>query len=529
MTALAFIALAAALGPCLLFLWNLRCYAPPPSRGKSCPRVSVLIPARNEEANLGAAIQSVLASRAVELELIVLDDHSTDRTAEIVAGFVQGDERVRLVAGPELPPGWAGKQHACSVLAAHARYPWLVFVDADVRLAPEALARMTAFAAAHGLDLASGVPRQELGSFGERLLIPLIHFVLLGFLPMGRMRRSRSPAYAAGCGQLFIARAGAYRACGGHGAVRNSWHDGLKLPAAFRAAGFKTDLFDATGIASCRMYQGGLETLAGLAKNATEGLAARSRILPFTLVLAAGQILPFVLVAWPGASPMERVIFSMAALGAWLPRIIAVKRFRQSWLGAVLHPLGIAVLLGVQWFAFVRQWRGRPAMWRGRPFARASALLLALATVAGAATNAVHRLHDFELKDQYEKTRRYAFPKTNLSFVVVADQKGSDQLPHWIQPVHDRYAARIDIDGVADMSPVPAPLRGIIRRSFLKKSTYPVMLDWEGGVVKQFQPRPHVANVYIVGTNGVILEQWSGPASRAQIEQLLAAIDTHLR
>jgi cellulose synthase/poly-beta-1,6-N-acetylglucosamine synthase-like glycosyltransferase len=206
----------------------------------------------------------------------VLDDDSSDRTAQIVQAIATEDARVRLVTAPPLPGGWCGKQHACYLLALIARYPLLVFMDADVRLMPDALQNMSAFMEQTGAALASGVPRQETQTFSERLLIPLIHFVLLGFLPIRRMRASRDPAYGAGCGQLFIACRDAYRACGGHSRIRATLHDGPKLARVFRAAGFATDLFDATGIAECRMYLTNADVWRGLAKNAHEGSARRT-------------------------------------------------------------------------------------------------------------------------------------------------------------------------------------------------------------------------------------------------------------
>ena len=141
---------------------------------------------------------------------------------------------------------------------------------------------MAAFVETTGADLASGIPHQETVSLLEKLVIPLIHFILLGFLPIRRMRRSRRPSFAAGCGQLFIARAEAYHRCGGHAAIRDTLHDGIKLPRAFRAAGFKTDLFDATDLATCRMYRTAREVWLGLAKNAGEALAAPAMIVPMT-------------------------------------------------------------------------------------------------------------------------------------------------------------------------------------------------------------------------------------------------------
>ena len=428
---LALIALLLAAIPCGMFLLNLLVYRPISNRkSQSTNPISVLIPARNEEKNIRATLAAVLANRGVHFEVIVLDDHSTDRTASIVAKFAVQDPRVRLECAPPLPAGWCGKQHACHVLARLARHPLLVFIDADVRLAPDALARMggfmerdsvldcgsplplsdapqsaretfplsisseadssstkgahhtslgqrprtaeppptraegpvhasgrapdesglqpfgslapTAWAVGPGWHergplalkwtlglvgnrkrglaqsmtsrtsatlvnrkspivnppaLASGVPRQELGTFSERLLLPLIHFVLLGFLPMRAMRRTRWPSMSAGCGQLFIARRDAYEQCGGHSMLRDSLHDGIKLPRVFRQAGFKTDLFDATDLATCRMYHTNAETWRGLGKNATEGLAAPGTIVPMTALLLGGQVLPLVLCA----------------------------------------------------------------------------------------------------------------------------------------------------------------------------------------------------------------------------------------
>jgi hypothetical protein len=366
--ALALVAVALAALPALLLLANLRLYRPAPM-GEGVPSISVLIPARNEEASIAAAVEAALAARNVDLEIVVLDDHSDDRTAEIVRSLAQRDPRVRLLSAPDLPPGWCGKQHACHVLAGAARMPLLVFLDADVRLAPDGLARLAAFQSASDADLVSGIPHQKTGTLLEKLLIPLIHFVLLGFLPLSRMRRYTSPAYAAGCGQLFLARRAAYDEAGGHAAIRATLHDGIELPRAFRIAGKKTDLCDATDLASCRMYRGAAQVWRGLAKNATEGLGSPGRIVPATFLLLGGQVLPFALLgasAW--LSPLEIVHSAVAAVLAYAPRVVSARRFRQSALGAALHPLGVLLLVSIQWYALARRLVGRPATWKGRSY-----------------------------------------------------------------------------------------------------------------------------------------------------------------
>jgi hypothetical protein len=362
--------MACAALPAAMFCANLRLYREPPGAREGNSQVSVLIPARNEEAGIGAAVDAILRSVGVEFEVVVLDDGSTDRTAEIVAAVAKLDERVRLVEAPGLPEGWNGKQHACWALAHQARFETLCFVDADVRLEAEALTRMTAFMEGADAALVSGFPRQVTGTWMEWLLLPLIHFVLLGFLPLARMRAGNDPSFAAGCGQFLMVRREAYFVAGGHAAIRRTMHDGLLLPRLLRQAGFRTDLADMTRVATCRMYTNAAQVWNGLAKNATEGLGAPSRIVPVSLLLILGQVMPVILVIWlmvrgGGSIPVT----AFAVLGmvcAWLPGVLGVGRFMQDWRGAALHPLGILILLALQWVALVRKTLGLPAVWKER-------------------------------------------------------------------------------------------------------------------------------------------------------------------
>jgi len=371
--ALSVAALALAALPALLTVANLRVFrpAPQPAAGTQ-PRVSVLVPARNEAAAIGRLCRDVLASTGVDLELVILDDASEDLTAAIVREFAEADPRVRLVPGKPLPAGWCGKQHACWQLAQAARHEIWLFLDVDVSPTPDAIARAVAFLDASGAALASGFPRQATACLLDWLLLPLIHFILLGFLPLARSRDDDSPGLAAGCGQLFVTRRADYERAGGHAAIRASLHDGVKLPRAYRRAGLTTDIFDATDIASCRMYERNADVWRGLSKNATEGIGSPATILPFTILLAGGQILPFVLVtsglvtgftAWPRWAV---AVSLAAAVLAWLPRLLEAVRFRQSVTSAIAQPLGVAVFLAIQWSALVRKLLGVRTNWRGR-------------------------------------------------------------------------------------------------------------------------------------------------------------------
>jgi len=380
---LALVAVVAAAFATGLFLVNLLVFRPPPSPGRDDkpPAVSVLIPARNEERVIGAAVRSVLAgAAAMRFEVLVLDDGSEDATADVVREIALDDPRVRLETAPPLPAGWCGKQHACAVLAERARHPVLVFMDADVRLAPDALPRIVAALGTGRAALVSGFPRQETGTWAERLLIPLIHFVLLAYLPLPLMRRSTRPAYGAACGQLIAVRRDVYEQVGGHGGIRTSLHDGLHLPRLFRRHGHLTDLFDATDVAVCRMYEGTRNVFAGLGKNAHQGMGAPGTILPMTLLLLAGQVLPFALLAagLTGAISGGALVLTGVAVGlAWLPRWVAVPRFHQPVFGALAHPLGVLALLGSQWWALLRHLLGRPASWKGRSYEAATSAAMA--------------------------------------------------------------------------------------------------------------------------------------------------------
>jgi glycosyltransferase involved in cell wall biosynthesis len=349
---------------------NLLCYRTPPlPRSRGTALVSILIPARDEEGNIASVVDSALASRNVELEVVVMDDHSTDRTAEIVQEIASRDPRARVETAPPLPEGWAGKQHACHALSKTARGAILVFVDADVKFDPDGVARAVGFLEESDSDLVSGFPRQITGTWMERLVIPLIHFILLGYLPLPAMRRSDDESFAAGCGQLFLARRTAYERSGGHAAIRATFHDGLQLPRSFRRAGLATDLFDATKVATCRMYHNAHEVVRGLAKNAHEGMAGKWAIWFWSVILFVSYVVPPALVV-SGLLTGSRATWWSIALAATVvgvaTSLVLALRFQQSIFGALLHPLGVMILVAIQWYSWFLRRVGRGVAWKDR-------------------------------------------------------------------------------------------------------------------------------------------------------------------
>jgi hypothetical protein len=232
---------------------------------------------------------------------------------------------------------------------------------------------MTTFLSGSGSDLVSGFPRQETETPLECLLLPLIHFVLLSYLPLAGMRALPAPGFAAGCGQFLMVRRDAYRKSGGHAEIRTTMHDGLLLPQLFRRSGLRTDIADLTHLATCRMYHNASEVWRGLAKNATEGMAAPARILPFTFLLFCGQILPLLLaisvvIAPASYSHGARSLILAALAASFIPRLLSVWKYRQSLFSALLHPLGVSVLLLLQWYALLRKLAGQQVTWKERAY-----------------------------------------------------------------------------------------------------------------------------------------------------------------
>ncbi|MEI6161364.1 MAG: glycosyltransferase family A protein, partial [Roseococcus sp.] len=339
-------ALALALMPVVFGIINLRRMARLGDKPASGTLVSILIPARNEAANIGACLDAALASTGCEVEVVVMDDGSTDDTAQIVARYAARDARVRLVQAPSLPPGWTGKVHACARLAEAATGTHFLFIDADVRLAPHAAAAIAAHSAANNIAMVSGVPRQIIKGLGEGLTVPFINFLLICYLPFGGRAIQRKPSLAAACGQLILVERRAYVGIGGHAAIKGVLHDGIALARRFREKGHDTEIVDGTPLAACRMYEGFAPAWAGFIKNAREGMATPIGLPIWTVLLAGGHLWPWALL------PAEEAIFTVVLMFAL--RAAVTWRTGEPWWTVPLHPLTVLVALAIQWTALLR-------------------------------------------------------------------------------------------------------------------------------------------------------------------------------
>ncbi len=338
------------------------------------PSLSVLIPARNEAAVIGACIRSLLAQDYPgALEILVLDDHSTDDTARIACDIANHDARVRVLAGGNLLPGWKGKPNALRQLAAQATGDLLLLTDADCTFYPNALASAVLHREKVGADCLSLIPYLECGSFWEHILVPLQYFVVFALLPIRNVYASKNPAFAAANGAFLLLPAETYRALGGHESVKGEMAEDIRFAQHVKRSGLRLVYGDGSRVYAVRMYDSLRGVWDGFSKNLFSAMGRSLTVVGvWSLFLLVTQVVPWAFVAvalatgarsiWAFHVPLAHGVLSFAV------RFALTIRFRQAVWTVLTHPFGWCITIAIAWNSAYLALSGRGHAWKGRVY-----------------------------------------------------------------------------------------------------------------------------------------------------------------
>jgi len=341
------------------------------------PLISVLIPARNEEQNIEMCLKSMQRQDYPNFEIIVLDDNSIDRTAEIVERLAAKDKRIRLIRGGVLPPGWAGKPFACHQLAESAKGSWLLFIDADTTSEMHMLRSTLAVAIDLKLSLLSGFPRQMAESLPEKIALPIMYFFLMAWVPLWWLHRSLGRRPSITIGQFLLFRKDEYWRIGGHMAVKDRILEDVWLGVETVRQGGRHVAIDLSTVFYCRMYR----TVGAMWEGFVKWIYSIAAITPVAMIglLAAAFVFylaPFYWL-WNGflseAAPTDwRFIVTFQVAMILFMRWLVERHFRQSLLSTFLHPIGFSFWFSAGLYGLWREVVGLGVRWKERIYGEAS-------------------------------------------------------------------------------------------------------------------------------------------------------------
>lgn len=343
--------------------WNLRQLRVLPRHPEDrAQRVSVLVPARDEAPTIGHCLASLRAQIGVpDLEILVLDDRSSDGTADVVAHHL-GDDRVQLITDNGEPPtGWLGKAWACHRLAIEASGTVLVFVDADVTLTPDAVSRVVELLASEDVDAVSPYPRQVAGTWPERIVQPLLQWSWATLLPLGMAERSPRTSLVAANGQVLAITRAAYDAIGGHSSVRADVLDDVAIFKQLKRTGLHGALADGTDVASCHMYEGWNELRDGYSKSLWAAFGSPTASAGVVALSLMAYVVPPIAALL--GSRTGGIGFAAAVAGR---AVVAHRVGGRVWPDAALHPISVLAFS----YLTTRSWAGRrrgTLTWKNRP------------------------------------------------------------------------------------------------------------------------------------------------------------------
>lgn len=338
--------------------------------------LSVLIPARNEEAVIRSCVQSLLEQEYPgSLEILVLDDRSEDDTARIVSEIAATDSRVKLLSGGELLPGWKGKPNALRQLATAATGEILLLTDADCVFFPGALAGAVQHREAAGADVLSLMPYLESGSFWEHVVIPLQYMLVFATLPVRNVYASPNPAFAAANGAFILLSAKTYAELGGHEPVKAEMAEDIRFAQNVKRQGRKLVYGDGSTTYGVRMYNGLRDVWNGFSKNVFSAMGNSVVVVAvWSIFLLITQVFPF------GFTITALATGDRTLVGFWIPvihvavalgiRLALTFRFRQAVWAVLTHPIGWLIVIAIAWNSTYLALSGKGHAWKGRTYTR---------------------------------------------------------------------------------------------------------------------------------------------------------------
>lgn len=323
------------------------------------PKVSLLIPARNEEAAIGRLLSGIQKLDYPDFEVIVCDDHSSDNTEEILNWFAGDDDRIHWFLGEKLPENWLGKNFACHQLAQKANGKYLIFLDADVELSSDSIAKAVSFFQEKRLSLLSVFPQQRMKSLAEWLTVPVMNWILQSLLPMILVQKTKFPSISAANGQSMMFEAENYRDFQWHSKVRNQNVEDIQLARMVKASGLKMAVLLGNNDIYCRMYQQFDEAVLGFSRNMHEYFGGKRAIMiGFWLIVFSGP-----LIVW--------TVLGLEGLYLFVSMVIANRLFvaiagRQNILASILlHPFQMISFTAIVFYNLFRRMK-KETTWKGR-------------------------------------------------------------------------------------------------------------------------------------------------------------------
>ena len=334
------------------------------------PKVSILVPARDEVRNIRACLDSLLNQDYSNYEIMVLDDHSSDGTAEILREYEKLHFRITAFTGAPLPPGWLGKHFACHQLSQKADGDYFLFTDADTVHDPQSVSWAMTNLLHHDADFLSAYPRQQIGSLGEATIVPGMYLGTSFFLPVWLFLRSKRPFLSFAIGQFVMLRSSAFRAVGGYEKIRDCLVDDISLVRNVKDGGFRTLFLDGKDFISCRMYHGYREAFRGFVKSLYAAIdKSPLRLLATFVMIAVVIILPLVILAHNLAtdtSPSLRLLSALPVAVFFLMWFLSLRDRRLPLYVPFLYPVLFLNLMAISLVSAAKTGYGKGAVWKRR-------------------------------------------------------------------------------------------------------------------------------------------------------------------